>query len=205
MMTNDIKKISINVDNKTKEHISAPQRVPLEDDIQNVDIGLNHCIAYSKCGQNVYTWGRGTDGQLGAGLFLTCPNPIKLNKFKGLVIGISAGFNHSAVITDDGYLYVWGKGMATVLKKNVTSGQVLRNEYENYFNYFHFLHFHLLCFLLFYPTFFSSLYFRTFLSSSLYSTLLYFTLLTFLFFTFLSLHSFPSNVLFIRHSSLCLR
>ena len=112
----------VTADNHSKDHIYTPQRVIIEDDIKDMDTGLNHCIAYSKCGLNVYTWGRGSDGQLGAGYFKTRPNPVKLNKFQGLIIGVSAGFNHSAVITDFGYLYVWGKGMASVLKKSVTSG-----------------------------------------------------------------------------------
>ena len=110
------------VDNHSKDHIYTPERVIIEDDIKDMDTGLNHCIAYSKCGSTVYTWGRGSDGQLGAGYFKTRPNPVKLNKFEGSIIGISAGFNHSAVITDFGYLYVWGKGMASVLKKSITSG-----------------------------------------------------------------------------------
>ena len=96
--------------------------MPLEHEIKKIDVGLNHCVAFSKCGLHVYTWGRGTEGQLGVGFYKSRPDPLVISQFKGLIVDVSAGFNHSAAITSEGLLYVWGKGMATVLKNSSTKG-----------------------------------------------------------------------------------
>lgn len=98
-------------------------KVPLKA-AKSLDTGLNHCIAVSVCGLEIYTWGRGIDGQLGVGYIKATPDPMVVKNFKGLVIGVSAGFNHSAAVTDEGLVYVWGKGMASVLKRSVSSGEI---------------------------------------------------------------------------------
>ena len=44
--------------------------------------------------------------------------------FRGYVLSVSAGFNHSAAVTSEGAVYVWGKGCATVLKRSASSASL---------------------------------------------------------------------------------
>ena len=58
-------------------------------------------------GTSIFCWGLGAEGQLGVGANENSSIPLKV---KGLpkVIDISAGGQFSAVVTEDGALYMWG-------------------------------------------------------------------------------------------------
>jgi alpha-tubulin suppressor-like RCC1 family protein len=78
-----------------------------------VDTGLQHCVALSAEGHEVHTWGKAATGQLGlhtqGQIFIDTPKQVK--NLKGLVVAVSAGFNHSAALNSAGTVFVWGKGM----------------------------------------------------------------------------------------------
>jgi alpha-tubulin suppressor-like RCC1 family protein len=82
--------------------------------------GLQHGIAMTKDG-DVFTWGKSDKGRLGCGPESPkeyCFGPRKVllahprtgDNMKA--IDVSAGFANSAAVSDDGALYVWGKGMS---------------------------------------------------------------------------------------------
>ncbi|XP_030832727.1 probable E3 ubiquitin-protein ligase HERC1 isoform X3 [Strongylocentrotus purpuratus] len=70
-----------------------------------------HTLALTSEGQ-VFSWGDGDYGKLGHGNTLTQKYPkVILGVLMGkVVVCISAGYRHSACVTDDGQLYTWGEG-----------------------------------------------------------------------------------------------
>ncbi|KAF6207949.1 hypothetical protein GE061_016398 [Apolygus lucorum] len=70
-----------------------------------------HTLALSESGQ-IYSWGDGDFGKLGHANCLTQRQPKlvegPLQHLK--VVSVSVGYRHSAVITNDGRLYIWGEG-----------------------------------------------------------------------------------------------
>ncbi|KAJ1285675.1 hypothetical protein BS78_03G295300 [Paspalum vaginatum] len=72
--------------------------------------GGAHAIALTNDGE-VFTWGRGTHGQLGHGNLENIPQP-KLVKFleNHTITYVSAGWNHSGFSTDSGQLFMCGDG-----------------------------------------------------------------------------------------------
>ena len=95
--------------------------------VKSVDVGLSHCIALSECSSKIFTWGKGTDGQLGVGPMKSSSYPMAIKSLKGSFVQISAGFYHSAAVSSAGFLYVWGKGMASVLRRGSQTGQACIN------------------------------------------------------------------------------
>ena len=71
-----------------------------------------------------YSWGKAGRGQLGTAIDADCsPNPLKI-KFKETPRLVSAGFNHSAVLSQEGNVYIWGKGMSNTLKDELETGRI---------------------------------------------------------------------------------
>ena len=91
--------------------------------VKGVDVGLSHCVALSECSTKIFTWGRGTDGQLGVGPMKSSAYPMAIKSLKGSFLQISAGFYHSAAVSSTGLLYVWGRGMASVLRRGSQTGR----------------------------------------------------------------------------------
>ena len=92
----------------------SPQEVALSSKVKAVDVGLQHCIAVSRCGYNVFTWGKALRGQLGISIMSEerFATPQLVGGMDGMVVGVSAGLNHSAAVTSSGAVYLWGKGMS---------------------------------------------------------------------------------------------
>jgi len=68
---------------------------------------------------HVYTWGKAERGQLGIGDTEESSYPPSRVHFKGeddssslQFKNVSAGFGHTAAITTEGDVYIWGKGMS---------------------------------------------------------------------------------------------
>lgn len=108
----------------------TPQEVAINPKVKAVDVGLQHCIAVSRCGYNVFTWGKGLRGQLGIpiGTEERFAVPQLVGGLNGIVVGVSAGLNHSAAVTSSGAVYLWGKGMSEL--ENIENKRG-----ENLFNY----------------------------------------------------------------------
>jgi len=76
----------------------------------DVATGLDHSLALSEDGR-VWTWGFGGNGQLGHGDCNHSTIPREIEMLRGLnVIQVSGGWSHSAAVTQEGELWVWGGG-----------------------------------------------------------------------------------------------
>ncbi|KAH3837497.1 hypothetical protein DPMN_110888 [Dreissena polymorpha] len=69
-----------------------------------------HTLALSRNGE-VFSWGDGDYGKLGHGNNSTQKFPKLIAGLSGIMVKqVSAGFRHSAAVTEDGDLYTWGEG-----------------------------------------------------------------------------------------------
>ena len=120
-------------------HVLEPTQVEIPP-CQAVDAGLQHCLALTQTGE-IYAWGKASRGQMGNVMAepkamppyalpaLVKLEPFKEHKGKAFANGaevepvkaaqISAGFAHSAALSTEGQVYVWGKGMALEVKDTV--------------------------------------------------------------------------------------
>ncbi|XP_071541149.1 LOW QUALITY PROTEIN: probable E3 ubiquitin-protein ligase HERC1 [Panulirus ornatus] len=93
---------------------ASPRRLNLDTRVRRVSSSKGsdgHTIALSTTGQ-VYTWGDGDYGKLGHGNNVTQKYPrIVAGPLTGKVVRwVSAGYRHSACVTQEGELYTWGEG-----------------------------------------------------------------------------------------------
>ncbi|XP_068210388.1 probable E3 ubiquitin-protein ligase HERC1 [Palaemon carinicauda] len=93
---------------------TSPRRLNLDAGVRRVSSSKGsdgHTIALSTAGQ-VYTWGDGDYGKLGHGNNVTqkYPRAIAGPLCGKIVRWVSAGYRHSACVTQEGELYTWGEG-----------------------------------------------------------------------------------------------
>lgn len=119
------------------QDVHAPQVVPTLESIRFREIacGFGHSVALSTQGQ-VYVWGSATHGKLGVGHVNANESfsliPIQLPVPSGLVVRkVACGPSHSALLTTDGSLFVWGSGAGGRLglgdERDVGENRVPRN------------------------------------------------------------------------------
>jgi len=80
--------------------------------IIDISAGSEHCLAINSC-NDVFSWGKGKQGRLGHGTEEGCLLPKIIRSFTDhgtKIIGISAGQQHSACVTNKKKLYTWGCG-----------------------------------------------------------------------------------------------
>jgi len=79
--------------------------------IKQVDVGSNHgCVVMDD--DSAWCWGSNDSGQLGNSQHNDTEGLVKVNLPVG-VKSIVAGFDYTYAVTDNGRLYVWGKGVET--------------------------------------------------------------------------------------------
>jgi len=114
----------LSTNSKGQQHVYSPEKITsLPQSIIAVDAGLQHCIALDSNG-HVYTWGKAGKGQLGIGAIdeaSYAPTKVTTKDVTGDAVlccsKVSAGFSHCAVVSVDGAVYLWGKGMSDRLKE----------------------------------------------------------------------------------------
>ncbi|XP_018573093.1 ultraviolet-B receptor UVR8 [Anoplophora glabripennis] len=78
------------------------------ENIVDIQCGREHCLLLDKFG-NVYTFGRGSRGQLGHGQLDDTSEPVQVEALGGIKITqIATGGWHSCALSKDGDLYTWG-------------------------------------------------------------------------------------------------
>jgi alpha-tubulin suppressor-like RCC1 family protein len=107
-------------DSKKALHVFEPTELESIPKAKKISAGLQHGVALTESGQ-IFSWGKTDKGRLGFAfderkeigsppkevflLHSTSGEPIR-------AVDVSAGFAHSAAVTEDGGIYVWGKGMS---------------------------------------------------------------------------------------------
>jgi len=88
----------------------TPKQVQSIRNVATLCAGFEHVVAVTKDGE-VYTWGYGRDGQLGHNNLSDIQKPKHVEALKGKKsVACAAGGGHSAVVTDKGAVFVFGKG-----------------------------------------------------------------------------------------------
>ncbi|GMF15482.1 unnamed protein product [Phytophthora lilii] len=119
-------------------HESLPVKCPLlegdaDESVVKISCGGTHTAALTNLGR-VYVWGRGDSGQLGIGSawlkdtedegLLGVSRPHLLEGFNGeKVVQVACGAFHSAAVTEQGHVYIWGKEDYGMLGVGQTSDQ----------------------------------------------------------------------------------
>ncbi|KAL3570035.1 hypothetical protein D5086_027284 [Populus alba] len=93
--------------------------------ISTLACGGAHVIALTSGGR-VFTWGRGTTGQLGHGEMLNSLHPKPVSSLQSYVITqVSAGWSHSGFVSVDGAVKTWGWGEHGQLGLGNTNDQTI--------------------------------------------------------------------------------
>ncbi|XP_059096625.1 X-linked retinitis pigmentosa GTPase regulator-like [Tigriopus californicus] len=91
-----------------------PSKVNLPEKAVMVACGGSHTVVLTDVG-HVYSFGLSTNGQLGLGTsILSARDPTLItslaNHFPGKLVHISCGENHTAVVSEDGHVFMFGDG-----------------------------------------------------------------------------------------------
>ena len=94
---------------QSKENV--PHEISLPKDISAVDIacGEEHAALLTSEG-HVYTWGYGHDGELGHSAKTHVSAPKKIEVFTQKAKRVVCGGGHTAILTPEGDLYLFGRG-----------------------------------------------------------------------------------------------
>ena len=77
-----------------------------------VACGWFHTVVVSACGRLVWSFGQNQWGQLGLGDNLHRPKPTLVKTLSNkTIIKVAAGYNFSVVLTQDGVVWTWGRGV----------------------------------------------------------------------------------------------
>lgn len=101
----------------------SPQAVPGLSNIMEISAGDYHTMALKQDRTSVWAWGINDLGQLGDGGREMKLTPIQVEGMNK-VSSISAGANHSAVIREDGSVWIWGRYSSGVQTVRTTPIQV---------------------------------------------------------------------------------
>lgn len=87
----------------------SPNRVHVEG-VQKVAAGDQHCLLLNEAG-DIWAFGCNFTGQLGLGLKKSIHNPAKVKSEEGVKFKNIAAGSHSAAVSVEGNLFVWGTGI----------------------------------------------------------------------------------------------
>jgi trimeric autotransporter adhesin len=90
---------------------------------KQVSSGIQHTAAIKTDG-TLWTWGLGTNGQLGNATITSVSTPVTTFAGGSSWKQVSGGFYHTAAIKTDGTLWIWGNGSYGQLGNGVTTGNI---------------------------------------------------------------------------------
>ncbi len=108
-----------------KKHI---YRLPKEVQVVDISCGEEHAALLTAEG-HVYTWGYGHDGQLGHNSKTHLSAPKKIASFTERAKKIQCGGGHTAILTENGELFLVGRGRDGQLGKGDSIESVAASRY----------------------------------------------------------------------------
>ena len=104
------------------------------DQVKQIAVGRDHSIVVTKRGQ-LYGWGKNSFGKLGTGVY---DNEAEILECRQILISkditfikVSAGSNHSAAISEENNLYVWGNASSGRLGLGIGIDDIIAQPTEN--------------------------------------------------------------------------
>jgi alpha-tubulin suppressor-like RCC1 family protein len=94
---------------QNKENLPIQINLPSEVQVVDISCGEEHAALLTAEG-HVYTWGFGHDGQLGHSAKTHLTAPKKIEDFPYKAKKVVCGGGHTAIITEQGDLYLFGRG-----------------------------------------------------------------------------------------------
>lgn len=114
---NDVGQLGTNTNNHLNQPINITPSFSLapNETIVEVALGWGHSLALTSSGR-LFTWGKNDSGQLGDGSNLNAFTPKDITSRLRLalndqIILIAAGSSHSALLTKEGRLFLWGRNV----------------------------------------------------------------------------------------------
>ena len=83
--------------------------MPKDVQVTDISCGEEHAALMTSEG-HIYTWGYGHDGQLGHNSKTHLTAPKRIEDFKERAKKVQCGGGHTAILTEQGELYVFGRG-----------------------------------------------------------------------------------------------
>ncbi len=103
--------------------------IPKDITVTDISCGEEHAAFLTSEG-HVYTWGYGHDGQLGHGTKTHLSVPQKIEDIKFRAKKVVCGGGHTAVIGEQGDLYLFGRGRDGQLGKGDVLESVAASKYS---------------------------------------------------------------------------
>ena len=96
----------------TPTDITSSFDLSSNESIIKIAAGGSHYLALTSSGR-IYSWGRNVEGQLGVGTTISNNTPEDVTSYLNLIVDeivmdISAGYQHSSVVTSHGRIFTWG-------------------------------------------------------------------------------------------------
>lgn len=97
--------------NRSSRYVLSPREVVgLPGNVAKVSCGNLHGAAVTKDGK-MYTWGMNQHGQLGVGTTNNQGSPVQVESLEDkIVVDVACGGGHTAALTSNGELWIWGRG-----------------------------------------------------------------------------------------------
>jgi len=95
----------------TTEVRSAPTRIGTENNWLYTSVRREHSFAINALGE-IWAWGSNESGRLGDGTIIDQPEPVHVADFADNWVSISAGFDHTLALNEDGELWAWGNNVS---------------------------------------------------------------------------------------------
>ena len=94
-------------DGSTTNRTSGSVKISGFTTVTAISAGYQHAVAMKSDG-TVWTWGSNSNGQLGDNTNTDNPSPAQVLLLTGVYMAVSAGYDHTVVLKNDGTVWTWG-------------------------------------------------------------------------------------------------
>ena len=125
---NNYGQLGISGKQQTRENVPREISLPKDISVADISCGEEHAALLTSEG-HVYTWGYGHDGQLGHSAKTHLSAPKKIDEITQKAKKVICGGGHTAILTQSGELYLFGRGRDGQLGKGDALESVAASRY----------------------------------------------------------------------------